>query len=95
MHLVSDGQRRRVQLFLGLIQPFKILLMDEVTISLDALIRYNILKWIKQGLKYNNFSSKSNLSCLPTFFQDSKAIFAAFTALSLSLKYGKNKIISK
>lgn len=54
MHLVSDGQRRRVQLFLGLIQPFKILLMDEVTISLDALIRYNILKWIKQDCSIRN-----------------------------------------
>ena len=30
MHQVSDGQRRRVQIFLGLIRPFKILLLDEV-----------------------------------------------------------------
>ena len=27
---MSDGQRRRVQIFLGLIRPFKILLLDEV-----------------------------------------------------------------
>ena len=32
MHQISDGQRRRVQIFLGLIRPFKILLMDEVRI---------------------------------------------------------------
>ena len=25
MHMVSDGQRRRVQIFIGLIRPFKIL----------------------------------------------------------------------
>ena len=31
MHQVSDGQRRRVQIFLGLIRSFKILLLDEVT----------------------------------------------------------------
>ena len=48
MHMVSDGQRRRVQLFFGLLRPYKILLMDEVTISLDALVRWNILKWIKE-----------------------------------------------
>ena len=47
MHMVSDGQRRRVQLFFGLLRPYKILLMDEVTISLDALVRWNILTWIK------------------------------------------------
>ena len=33
---VSDGQRRRVQILLGLIRPFKILLLDEVTVSLDV-----------------------------------------------------------
>lgn len=48
MHMVSDGQRRRVQLFFGLLRPYKILLMDEVTISLDALVRWNILNWIKK-----------------------------------------------
>lgn len=31
---VSDGQRRRVQLLLSLVKPFKILLLDEVTTSL-------------------------------------------------------------
>jgi CCR4-NOT complex subunit CAF16 len=36
MHRVSDGQRRRVQIFLGLIRPFKILLLDEVTVSLGS-----------------------------------------------------------
>ena len=30
MNRVSDGQRRRVQLFLGLVRPFDILLLDEV-----------------------------------------------------------------
>ena len=35
MHQVSDGQRRRVQIFLGLLRPFKILLLDEATSALD------------------------------------------------------------
>ena len=35
MHEVSDGQRRRVQIMLGLIRPFRVLLMDEITVDLD------------------------------------------------------------
>jgi CCR4-NOT complex subunit CAF16 len=46
MHLVSDGQRRRVQIFIGLIRPFKILLLDEVTVSLDVIVRMDLLKWL-------------------------------------------------
>ncbi|CAG8735495.1 3227_t:CDS:2, partial [Ambispora leptoticha] len=39
MHQVSDGERRRVQLVLGLIQPWDLLLLDEVTVDLDVLVR--------------------------------------------------------
>lgn len=48
MHQVSDGQRRRVQIFLGLIRPFKILLLDEVTVSLDVVVRQDLLKYLKR-----------------------------------------------
>lgn len=47
MHQISDGQRRRVQIFLGLIRPFKVLLMDEVTVSLDVVVRQDLLRWLK------------------------------------------------
>lgn len=47
MHQVSDGQRRRVQLFLGLIRPFKVLLLDEVTVSLDVIVRQDLMQWLK------------------------------------------------
>lgn len=30
MHQVSDGQRRRVQICMGLLKPFQVLLLDEV-----------------------------------------------------------------
>jgi CCR4-NOT complex subunit CAF16 len=30
MHSVSDGQRRRVQICMGLLKPFQVLLLDEV-----------------------------------------------------------------
>jgi CCR4-NOT complex subunit CAF16 len=46
MHQLSDGQRRRVQLFLGLIRPFKVLLLDEVTTSLDVCVRQDLLRWL-------------------------------------------------
>jgi len=48
MHQVSDGQRRRVQIFLGLIRPFKVLLLDEVTVSLDVIVRQDLLLWLKK-----------------------------------------------
>ena len=48
MHQISDGQRRRVQIFLGLIRPFKILLMDEVTVSLDVVVRQDLLRWLRR-----------------------------------------------
>mmetsp|Transcript_37249 Transcript_37249/g.48175 ORF Transcript_37249/g.48175 Transcript_37249/m.48175 type:complete len:365 (-) Transcript_37249:291-1385(-) len=48
MHQVSDGQRRRVQLFLGLLRPFNILLLDEVTTALDVVVRQDLLKWLKK-----------------------------------------------
>merc|ERR1712032_1358768 len=46
MHELSDGQRRRVQLLLGLIRPFKILLLDEITTSLDVCVRQDLLRWL-------------------------------------------------
>jgi CCR4-NOT complex subunit CAF16 len=46
MHQLSDGQRRRVQLLLGLIRPFKVLLLDEVTTSLDVCVRQDLLQWL-------------------------------------------------
>ena len=46
MHQLSDGQRRRVQLLLGLVRPFKIVLLDEITTSLDVCVRQDLLKWL-------------------------------------------------
>lgn len=46
MNQLSDGQRRRVQILLGLIRPFKILLLDEITTSLDVCVRQDLLRWL-------------------------------------------------
>lgn len=48
MHQLSDGQRRRVQLLLGLIRPFKVLLLDEITTSLDVCVRQDLLRWLER-----------------------------------------------
>lgn len=47
MHAVSDGERRRVQLAMGLLRPWEILLLDEITVDLDLLSRKNFLDWLK------------------------------------------------
>ncbi|SSD61936.1 related to CCR4-associated factor 16 [Saccharomycodes ludwigii] len=47
MHKLSDGQKRRVQLVMGLLKPFKLLLLDEVTVDLDVVARSKLLKFLK------------------------------------------------
>lgn len=48
MHTVSDGERRRVQLAMGLIRPWRVLLLDEITVDLDLLSRANFLAFLKK-----------------------------------------------
>ncbi|KAK4998370.1 CCR4-NOT regulatory complex component [Elasticomyces elasticus] len=48
MHAVSDGERRRVQLAMGLLRPWRVLLLDEITVDLDLLSRHNFLQWLKR-----------------------------------------------
>ena len=48
MHAVSDGERRRVQLAMGLIRPWRVLLLDEITVDLDLLSRSNFLAFLKR-----------------------------------------------
>ncbi len=58
MHAVSDGtsssgklttgERRRVQLAMGLLRPWTVLLLDEVTVDLDVLVRSDLLEFLRQ-----------------------------------------------
>lgn len=48
MNQCSDGQRRRVQLLMGLVAPWDLLLLDEVTIDLDVLVRQRLLQYLKK-----------------------------------------------
>jgi len=54
MHRVSDGQRRRVQIMLGLLRPFKLLLLDEMTVDLDILARRAFLKFLDEECQERN-----------------------------------------
>lgn len=47
MHMVSDGQRRRVQLACGLLREYKVLLLDEITVDLDVLGRADLMAFLK------------------------------------------------
>ncbi|KAI5116956.1 hypothetical protein M0805_001929 [Coniferiporia weirii] len=48
MHQISDGERRRVQLVMGLMAPWDVLLLDEVTVDLDVLVRDELLAFLKE-----------------------------------------------
>ncbi|KAL4075883.1 P-loop containing nucleoside triphosphate hydrolase protein [Scleroderma yunnanense] len=48
MHTISDGERRRVQLCMGLMAPWDVLLLDEVTVDLDVLVRDELLTFLKR-----------------------------------------------
>lgn len=54
MHEVSDGQRRRVQIVLGLMEPWELLLLDEVTVDLDVLVRSELLSFLKTETEQRN-----------------------------------------
>ncbi len=48
IYRLSDGQRRRVQLLLGLARRNRVLLLDEVTTDLDVVARQNLLQFLKR-----------------------------------------------
>lgn len=48
MHLLSDGQRQSVQIAMGVMKQFKVLLMDETTVECDLLVRRKLLQFLKE-----------------------------------------------
>merc|ERR1711998_85169 len=48
IHRLSDGQRRRLQIAMGLLVPYKVLLLDEVTTDLDVIARQDLLQFLKE-----------------------------------------------
>jgi len=48
LNTVSDGQRRRVQICMGLLKPYQVLLLDEITVDMDVLGRLDLLEFFRQ-----------------------------------------------
>merc|ERR1712159_970158 len=48
MKALSDGQRRRVQICLGLLKPYKVLLLDEITVDLDIVGRLALQEFLEE-----------------------------------------------
>lgn len=48
LNKVSDGQRRRVQICLGLLKPYEVLLLDEMTVDIDVVGRLDLLDFFKR-----------------------------------------------
>ena len=46
IHQLSEVQRSRVRIMIGMIQPFKVLLLYEITTSLDVCVRLDLLHWL-------------------------------------------------
>ena len=55
-HMCSQGEQRRIQLLMALLRPFKVLLLDEVTVDLDVAVRFNFLSWLKRQCEQTNAS---------------------------------------
>merc|ERR1711968_217774 len=91
MHQVSDRQRRRVQILLGLIRPFKILLLDEVTVSLDVVVRQDLLRYLcNKG--HTGWQGKiENLE----FYQQLRAKGEPSPLLRIAEKWLREKLIQK
>lgn len=51
MHQISDGERRRVQLTMGLMEEWTVLLLDEVTVDLDVQVRADLLDFLMRETK--------------------------------------------
>ena len=47
LNKVSDGQRRRVQIAMGLLRPYHVLLLDEITVDMDVVGRLDLLEFFK------------------------------------------------
>ena len=45
---VSEGQRKRVQLYLNLLHPFRLCLLDEITVNLDLLVKHRLMEYLKK-----------------------------------------------
>lgn len=96
MHKVSDGQRRRVQICMGLLKPFKVLLLDEITVDLDVLARADLLNFLRKECEERGATIMyathifDGLENWPTHI-----VYVAHGKLQLAMPMDKVKDISK
>lgn len=69
MHNISDGERRRVQLCMGLMAPWDVLLLDEVTVDLDVLVRHELLEFLKRDSEARSATIICQRASSPTSIQ--------------------------
>lgn len=48
MHKISDGERKKVQIMLALLKPFKLVLIDEFISELDILVRDRLFTYLNK-----------------------------------------------
>ncbi|KAL2941731.1 ABC transporter I family member 20 [Bienertia sinuspersici] len=90
MHNVSDGQRRRVQICMGLLKPYKVLLLDEITVDLDVLARADLLKFLKKNVKKEVLlSSMQPIYLMGLRAGPSHIVYVAHGRLQLSMSMDK------
>lgn len=51
MHQVSDGQRKKVQIMIALLKPFKVVIIDEFLSELDVVVRDKMFTYLKKECK--------------------------------------------
>ena len=56
LNCISEGQRKRVQLYLNLLKPIDFCLLDEITVNLDILVKYKLFNYLKKECNNNNTS---------------------------------------
>ena len=56
MHQVSDGERKRVQIMLNLLKPFKLVVIDEFLNDLDILVKDRLFSYLDREIQSNEGS---------------------------------------
>lgn len=69
---MSDGQRRRVQICVGLLRPFKVLLLDEITVDLDVLGRAELMRFIADECETRGASRRAPIRAYYEVYAKSK-----------------------
>ena len=56
MHKVSDGERKRVQIMLNLLKPFKLVIIDEFLNDLDIIVKDRLFQYLDKEIKLHDGS---------------------------------------